>query len=397
MRHFFKKNLQLIAVSTGHFTNDFYMNLIPPILFAFSSSLGLTLTQQSMIAFIIITGGSLLQPVVGYLLDKIGKSSYLIISIVWISLMMSITGLITNYYLLLIIAGLASVASSIYHPLGSSTAINLSRGSRGKSLSVFMTIGGFAATFTPMITIPIISEFGLKYLTFLMIPGFLVAYFLKFAKIDKIKYRVINDKKNEKRKKKKVSKNKVKYLSLLVCMSVIKVVLVRMMVVFGVQIMVMKGIGIIPAGIILSAHLFLSSVGTLSGGYLSDKFGESRIMIIFSILLFGIYTITIFSQGLLVVIGIILLGYTLHGPSTANITMAHNILPENINLGTGIIMGLSSTIAGVLILVFGKFSDIYGLMKIAQVIACLSLIPIFISVYISKKYDLIIVKPALAR
>ncbi len=397
MRHFFKKNLQLIAVSTGHFTNDFYMNLIPPILFAFSSSLGLTLTQQSMIAFIIITGGSLLQPVVGYLLDKIGKSSYLIISIVWISLMMSITGLITNYYLLLIIAGLASVASSIYHPLGSSTAINLSRGSRGKSLSVFMTIGGFAATFTPMITIPIISEFGLKYLTFLMIPGFLVAYFLKFAKIDKIKYRVINDKKNEKRKKKKVSKNKVKYLSLLVCMSVIKVVLVRMMIVFGVQIMVMKGIGIIPAGIILSAHLFLSSVGTLSGGYLSDKFGESRIMIIFSILLFGIYTITIFSQGLLVVIGIILLGYTLHGPSTANITMAHNILPENINLGTGIIMGLSSTIAGVLILVFGKFSDIYGLMKMAQVIACLSLIPIFISVYISKKYDLIIVKPALAR
>jgi len=397
MRHFFKKNLQLIAVSTGHFTNDFYMNLIPPILFAFSSSLGLTLTQQSMIAFIIITGGSLLQPVVGYLLDKIGKSSYLIISIVWMSFMMSITGLITNYYLLLIIAGLASVASSIYHPLGSSTAINLSRGSRGKSLSVFMTIGGFAATFTPMITIPIISEFGLKYLTFLMIPGFLVAYFLKFAKIDKIKYRVINDKKNEKRKKKKVSKNKVKYLSLLVCMSVIKVVLVRMMIVFGVQIMVMKGIGIIPAGIILSAHLFLSSVGTLSGGYLSDKFGERRIMIIFSILLFGIYTITIFSQGLLVVIGIILLGYTLHGPSTANITMAHNILPENINLGTGIIMGLSSTIAGVLILVFGKFSDIYGLMKMAQVIACLSLIPIFISVYISKKYDLIIVKPALAR
>jgi len=397
MRQFFKKNLQLIAVSTGHFTNDFYMNLLPPILFAFNSSMGLTLTQQSMIAFIIITGGSLLQPVFGYLLDKIGKSSYLIISIVWISFMMGITGLITNYYLLLIIAGLASVASSIYHPLGSSTAINLSRGSRGKSLSVFMTIGGFAATFTPMITIPIVSEFGLKYLTFLMIPGFLVAYFLKFAKIDKIKYRVTNDKKNEKRKKKKVSKNKVKYLSLLVCMSVIKVVLVRMMIVFGVQIMVMKGIGIIPAGIILSAHLFLSSVGTLSGGYLSDKFGERRIMIIFSILLFGIYTITIFSQGLLVVIGIILLGYALKGPSTANITMTHNILPENINLGTGIIMGLSNTIAGVLILVFGKFSDIYGLMKMAQVVACLSLIPIFISLYIPKKYGNVTAKPVLVQ
>jgi len=393
MKQFFKKNLQLIAVSTGHFTNDFYMNLLPPILFAFSSSLGWTLTQQSMIAFIVITGGSVLQPVVGYLLDKIGKSGYLIISLVWISFMMSITGLITNYYYLIIIAGLASVASSIYHPLGSSTAINLSRGSRGKSLSIFMTIGGFAATFTPIITIPIVSEFGLKYLTFLMIPGFLVAYFLKFAKIDKIKYRVSNDKKI---KKKEISKNKVKYLSLLVCMSVIRVVLVRMMIVFGVQIMVMKGIGIIPAGIILSAHMFLSSVGTLSGGHLSDKFGERRIMIIFNILLFVIYSITIFSQGLLVVIGIILLGYALNGPSTANITMAHNILPENINLGTGIIMGLSGTIAGVLVLVFGKLADIYGLMEMAQITACLGLIPVFMSFYISKKYDLAIVKPALA-
>jgi len=396
MRQFFKKNIQLIAVSTGHFTNDFYMNLIPPILFAFSISMGLTLTQQSIIAFIIIVGGSLFQPIVGYLLDKIGKSVYLIISLVWISFMMSITGLITNYYLLIVIVGLASIASSIYHPLGSSIAINLSRGSRGKSLSLFMTIGGFASTFTPMITIPIVSEFGLKYLTFLMIPGFLVAYFLKFAKIDKIKCRVTNDKKEEKIKKNKISKNKVKYLSLLVCISLIRVVLGRMMIVFGVQIMVMKGIGIIPAGIILSAHLFLGSVGTLSGGYLLDKFGEKRIMMIFSILSFGIYTITIFSQGLLFVIGIILLSFTLHGPSTANITMSHNLLPQNINLGTGLIMGLSSAIAGVLILVFGKFADIYGLMEIAQVTACLNLIPVFISLYILKKYENITMKPVLA-
>lgn len=397
IRQFFKKNLQLIAVSTGHFTNDFYMNLIPPILFAFSSSMGLTLTQQSMIAFSIVVGGSLFQPIVGYLLDKIGKSVYLIIGIVWISFIMSITGLITNYYLLIVIVGLASIASSIYHPLGSSIAINLSRESKGKSLSAFLTIGVFSSTFTPMIAIPIVSEFGLKYLTFLMIPGFLVAYFLKFAKIDKIECRVTADKKNKKIKKDNISKDKVKYLLLLVCMSVIRAVFAKIMIVFGVQIMIMKGIGIIPAGIILTAHMFLSSVGILSGGYLSDKFGERRIMIIFSILLFGIYTIIIFFHGLLVIIGIIFFGYALHGSLTANITMAHNILPQNINLGTGIIMGLSLTIAGVLILVFGKFADIYGLMEMAQFTACLSLIPIFISLYISKEYDNVIVKPVLVQ
>jgi FSR family fosmidomycin resistance protein-like MFS transporter len=200
-----------------------------------------------------------------------------------------------------------------------------------------------------------------------------------------------------KRKKGKISKNKVKWLSLLVCTRAINVIFERIVIVFGVQIMIMKGIGVIPAGIILSAFMFLKSLGTLSGGYLSDKFGERRIMVIFSILSFGIYTMTIFSQGLLVFIGIILLGYTLMGPFTANITITHNILPENINLATGTMLGLPATIAGILILIFGKFSDIYGLMKIAQLTACLSLIPIFISLYISKKYDLVIVKSVLAR
>jgi len=391
MKQFIKKNLQLIAVSTGHFTNDVYMALIPPVLFIFSRSLGLTLTQQSTIAFVIITGGSLLQPILGYFLDKIGKSSYLIICIVWISFMMCITGIITNYYLLLLIVGLASVASSIYHPLGSSIVVNLSRGSRGKSLSIFFTIGDFAYTLAPMISISIASTFGLKYLVFLMIPGFIVAYFLKFAGIDKIECRVASDKKREKRS---ISKNKAKWLSLLVFMSAITAILQRIMIVFGVQIMIMKGIAIIPAGIILSIHMFLRSVGTLSGGYLSDKFGERRIMIIFNILAFGFYTIAIFSQGLLVVLGIILFGYMQNGTATANITITHHILPDYINLGTGAIIGLSQTIAGILILVFGKFSDIYGLMEVAQATALLCLIPIFISLGVSKKYQHPEVKPA---
>ena len=187
----------------------------------------------------------------------------------------------------------------------------------------------------------------------------------------------------------------MKCLSFLVCMSVIKVILARIMIIFGVQIMIMKGISIIPAGIILSAHLFLRSVGTLSGGYLSDKFGEKRIMVIFSILSFAIYTIIMFTNGLSVIIGIIFFGYTLNGTSTAHITMTHNILPENINFGTGIMMGLSGTIAGILILVFGKFADIYGLMDMAQVMASISLIPVFISLFISKKYENIAVKSVL--
>ncbi|MCK5763327.1 MAG: MFS transporter, partial [Clostridiales bacterium] len=173
---FIKNNLQLIAVSVGHFTNDFYMALIPPILFIFTEELGLSLTQQAAIAMVITLSGTFLQPVVGYFLGRIGKTSMLSYGLIWVAVGMSITGWITNIYLLMAVIGIAGLASSVYHPLGSAVATSLTKGSHGKSLSVFMTIGGFATMFTPLVAVPMATTYGLKSLTVLMIPGFFVAY-----------------------------------------------------------------------------------------------------------------------------------------------------------------------------------------------------------------------------
>ena len=382
--NFIKRNLKLIAVSVGHFSNDFYMNLIPPILFAFSGELGLTLAQQSMIAFVIITGGTLLQPVVGYLLDKIGKSSYLIIGTLWISIGMSITGFITNYYLLIGVAGLSAIASAVYHPLGSSIAANLSTGSRGKSLSVFMTIGGFAAAFAPMVSIPIVNSFGLRYLVFFAIPGLITALFLKTANVDKIECKTNTG--IAKKQGPTIKKTKVVWLSLIVLISVIRVAVSSLLVVFGVQLMLAKGVNVITGGIILSIHMLLRSIGTLTGGLISDELGEKRVMVFFNIILLLVYGVTMFTSGFITVIGIVILGYALQATATANITITHNILPENLNLGTGMIMGLSNTIAGLIVLIFGKYADVFGLIQMAKISTIIVAVAVLISLFIPMKY-----------
>ena len=382
--NFIKQNLQLIAVSVGHFSNDFYMNLIPPILFVFSSELGLTLAQQSMVAFVITTGGTLLQPAVGYVLDKYGKSSHLIIGVLWISIGMSVTGLINNYYILLAVVGIASIASSIYHPLGSSIAANLSTISRGKSLSIFMTIGGFAAAFTPVVAVPIVKIFGLRYLVFFAIPGLITVYFLKAAKVDNIK--ILVNTKIEEKQGRAIEKNKVAWLSLVVLIAVIRVSLSSLLVVFGVQLMIAKDISLITAGVILSIHMFLRSIGTLTGGFLSDELGEKRVMIFFNVAMLIVYGVTMFTSGIISAIGIVALGYILNATSTANITIAHNILPDNLNLGTGMIMGLSSTIAGFLVLVFGKYADVFGLVPMAKIATVTAAVAALASIFIPMKY-----------
>jgi len=383
---YIKKNIKLIAVSVGHFTNDFYMNLIPPILFIFSEEMGLTLAQQSFVAFVITVGGSLLQPAIGYFLDKIKKTEILIYGIVWIAIGMSITGFINNYYMLVIVSGLAAIASSVYHPLGSAIAINLSEGSSGKSLSIFMTIGGFAATFTPLISVPLVTKYGLNSLIILIIPGLLVAYFLASVKIHKFKYKPI-DKIEKNKKKEKTKKYNLTWLSLVVIIAIIKIALSRVILVFGVQILNMKGIDLIFAGIILSIHLFMRTIGTLTGGFFSDKFGEKRIMIFFNVLTLVTYLVVSFTTGLIAAISFIILGYTLNATTTANITIVHKIVPENINFGTGMIMGFASTVAGIGMLLFGKIADVMGLIDTTQMFNVFIFIIIIISILLPKQFS----------
>lgn len=383
---FIKNNLQLIVVSVGHFTNDFYMALIPPILFIFTEELGLSLTQQAAIAMVITLSGTFLQPVVGYFLGRIGKTSMLSYGLVWVAVGMSITGWITNIYLLMAVIGIAGLASSVYHPLGSAVATSLTKGSHGKSLSVFMTIGGFATMFTPLVAVPMATTYGLKSLAVLMIPGFIVAFIFKKAKIDEIEY-ISKEKKSKDKLKKKIEMHNKIWFSLVIVIATFKVLVSRTMIVFGVQLLSLKGIELITAGIILSIHLFVRSIGTLTGGFLSDKFGEKKIMVFFNSLSLISLVFASFTSGMFSIVGFIVLGYSLNATATANITMTHKIIPENITFGNGMIMGFSSTLAGLLILLFGTIADTIGLLDAVQLYNVLIFIIIIISILLPKEFS----------
>jgi FSR family fosmidomycin resistance protein-like MFS transporter len=132
--------------------------------------------------------------------------------------------------------------------------------------------------------------------------------------------------------------------------------------------------------------MFLRSIGTLTGGLISDELGEKRVMIFFNIILLLVYAVTMFTSGFISAIGIVILGYVLQATATANITITHNILPENLNLGTGMIMGLSSTIAGIIVLIFGKYADVFGLVQMARISTVLVAVTVLISFFIPMKY-----------
>jgi MFS transporter, FSR family, fosmidomycin resistance protein len=366
---------KLIAVSIGHFFNDFYMNLIPPILFLFVQALGLSLAQQAFIAFVITSGGSFAQPVIGYLVDKRGKPYLIIYSLMWISFWMSISGIISNYYLLVIALGLGSLASALFHPLGSAMAVRLGKKSMGKSLSIFMTIGGFAASVSPMVAIPIVKSYGLSSLVLFMIPGILIAFFLYYAQVQKVELNQSIEKKEK--KSEKFDFHCAKWISILVFISSNKVLVRSFLITFGAQIMLLKQVSVEVAGVVLSAYLLANSLGTIIGGFLDDLIGSKRVLLIFNLFVLICMSLIVFMPRIFMVIGFVLMGFALSGSSTANIVMTQGLMPKNINVATGLIMGFSGGLGGLIMLAFGKIADIHGLLTSASYL----LIPLVLVVF----------------
>jgi len=353
------KIVELIAVSVGHFTNDFYMSLIPPILFLFASTLGLSLTQQGTISFAILMSSSVLQPVVGYFADKYAKSWFLIASIVWVAFWMSISGIVGNYYLLLLVLSLGGIASAFYHPLGSTVAVNLSSKTKGTGISVFMTIGGFAATTAPLVAVPLVNTYGLGSLIFLMIPGFIIAFLMYKAKLHKVDF--VDASTHKDHVKAKIGKYEVKWISFLATIATIRTFVLRTLITFGIQILILKGTDLGTAAILLSAFMFTESAGTFVGGFLADLIGPKRVFMLSTIVATACAVVLVLSSGIIMYAAFILLGFCYCSTNASNIVLAQDLIPQNKSFATGIMMGLSATIGGFGLLIYSAVADSFGL------------------------------------
>lgn len=353
--------LKLLAVSIGHFINDYYVNLLVPVLFIFTETMSLSLTQQATIAFMITSSATFAQPFIGFIVDKHGRPWLLILSVAWISIWMSISGIIYNYYLLLIVTAIGALASALYHPMGSAAAMKLGKTTKGRSLSVFMTVGGFAMAFPPLTVLPVVQKYGLDKIVYFMIPGLMVAGLMYLAKVHEIQFDIKSKEKNV--KSTKLDSTSIKWISILVLISSNRFFIRRVLLTFGIQLMLLKGIDVKIAGFILSSFMFLNSAGTITGGFLNDIIGSKKIIVITNLIAIACVALIYYTSGISLIIAYVLIGFSISGANTANVVMTHELIPDNVNMGTGLILGIGEGLAGLGILLYGKLADTFGLLN----------------------------------
>jgi FSR family fosmidomycin resistance protein-like MFS transporter len=122
----------------------------------------------------------------------------------------------------------------------------------------------------------------------------------------------------------------------------------------------------------LTAMLSAVAIGTLVGGRLADNYGRRIVIVVSLIAVVPLILLFLWSSDLLLA-GVMLIpvGGVLAASNSVVVVMAQEYLPNRVGLAAGVTMGLSMTLGGLLMPLFGSIADHYGLPTALTILACL--------------------------
>ena len=128
-------------ITVSHMINDSCQSVLPALLPLFIYTYGLSLEQAGFLILANTALSSLLQPLLGYVSDKINQPRLIALGVLLSACSTGAMGFVTSYESLLVCATLAGVGSSIFHPEGAKIMNRLGGGKKGKAMGTF-AIGG---------------------------------------------------------------------------------------------------------------------------------------------------------------------------------------------------------------------------------------------------------------
>lgn len=374
-----------LLVSGGHFWVDFYANMLPPLLPIISLMWGLNNSQLAVIISVQSMAANLLQPVLGYFIDRNPQKWSMGLAIAVTAIPMSLIYLADNYYLFIIAVSIAGLGMALFHPLGAIRAVRESDDdSKALKMSVFSSLGSLGYSISPVITAFLADTWGLKSLVLTLIPGIIWVLFMRdFQGQNTVG--ITNTMVNEKREEKTDPKI-YKTLIFVSCIVALRSWLIIATVVFIPILMVSQGISRARVGLYLTIYLLAGTLGGIICGYIYPRVGQKKVLVgsfLLSLLLLPIY---LYTNEILI---LVLLGLNLMGTFPVTVVIGQELFPKRAGLASGLTMGFAYGLGGVGTALTGLGADHWGIV-ISLLITSLVMIPAIIMTMAIKKPQYIV-------
>lgn len=378
-----KSYLQVILLSMGHFFNDFYCNFLPVLLPILIPKLGLSLTLSGVLVMVMSFSANVLQPVFGYFMDKYNFNKLMPFIIPFGAIFICLTSLVGEFWMLAILIGLSGLAVSTFHPMGAGLISKVSpEGKVSSSISIFVAGGSLGFAFSPILLVYFMNLFDLKYLPILIIPAFILGFFMYSSGLSR--QRFVNEQvaKNMHFSFSRLFKNKP--LMFLNISMGIRAWVFTALVTFLPLWAMHQGYDNTSSGWILTVYLCGSVIGGLVGGILNDKIGYKKVILWALILaIFPTMCFLFVSQmGILIYIVLFLSGALAMAANPGAIVWGQNFLPDNPGMASGMMLGLSFGLGGIGTMLTSSIAEWIGLSMALGITTALLVISVVL-VYIT--------------
>jgi FSR family fosmidomycin resistance protein-like MFS transporter len=125
--------------------------------------------------------------------------------------------------------------------------------------------------------------------------------------------------------------------------------------------LVTQGYTLVMASVIMTLMLLSGVAGQVFGGQISDRYGKKEFMVFGLIASIPAFCLFFFTTGLLSIAGILLFGFALWSTLAVAVAMSHELLPENVGLASGIMLGMAIGFGGLGVAVNSLIADHYSL------------------------------------
>ncbi len=352
-----------LTVSLSHFGVDVLNGSKGVLLVYLSGSLGLSNTALGALSTAYTVLGSLMQPVFGYVTDRVGPRWVVAGGLLWIGTCFSLAAITPGVgALFFLVAG--SLGSGAFHPAGTmqATLVGRSRfaGRETTSTSYFFMLGQVGLFLGPLLGGLLLGSLGPQGWLILTAPAFLMAFGAGIRLPAHKPVMVARPGHQE------TSGRKVLHTSLWILLALALMTAFRAMVQQNMNTFLPKylsDLGYAPEVYGAIAALFMggSALGNVLGGNLADRFGKRRVAVL---------TLTLTSLPLALLPAIrdlswlyllIPLAGAFSGASHSIIVVfAQRIIPGGMATASGLILGFMFSTGALGTLLSGYLADLWG-------------------------------------
>jgi FSR family fosmidomycin resistance protein-like MFS transporter len=363
----------LIALSVGHMLNDLLQSLLPALYPIVKQEFSLSFMQIGLITFTNQVTASLLQPLVGSIIDRRPHPYSLVLG-----MSLTLGGILMLAFahafpLLLVAAALVGTGSSIFHPESSRLARLASGGRHGFAQSLFQTGGNFGSSLGPLLTAFIVVPRGQSSVAWFALLALVAIVLLERVGRWYATHRhEVAAAAARRSKPGPVSAEAKRTVAVLLTLVFSKhVYLMSLSSYFMFFLIERFHVSVQNAQLHLFAFLGAVAAGTFAGGPIGDRFGRKYVIwgSILGVLPFTLLLpyASLFWTGILSV----LIGLILASAFSAILVYAQELLPGRVGFVAGLFFGFAFGIAGIGAAVLGKFADWYGISTVYHVCAFL--------------------------